>query len=739
MKALTKFTYVLLLLSLILGCLPLTALAEDAPAPEDAGPVAGTDSFEYSLSAEGFATITAYSGSTNSVTIPEKLDGHPVIAIADGVFAKHTEIVSLIFSEGLQTIGANAFYSCHSIQSIILPHSLLSIGESAFEGCLSAYHVDIGSSLISLGDKAFFGCISMDSVSLPEAVSSVGALAFSECSNLREVFVVSTHAAVAPDAFANSPLVTVYAYASASIHTAGGDYPRVVAAGAEALVTDDAVGGIAVTDIIGHPQAIIIPNRTDRDIVAIDSYALAQIPTLQAVYIPDSVIHIDKTVFKDDAVLTFVRMPRWLQSSPGQELFFGCSALRRVYIPDGTETVGMESFNGCSSLSVVTFPSSLVRIKSGAFFGCSKLSVLRFLGAPPECAMINGAASSVIMSSAPRDMQIYAPADMGWGAEWRPNGNPPYLAYTVNTLSYDCFYIENVIVPLSCAQDGVSELVCHHCGDEFQRVYPKYAHSFVSVGMGNGVESFRCSVCTENYTVSRLEIAEITATVDHIYSGAEMIRSVAVTYRGKLLTEGVDYTVSIEYSAQKSRNTVTVTGMGEYAGSRRAAFSSLTGNKLNSYTLTVTGGTGSGEYFRDDIVEIYPNEPIPEGMEAVWTVDGAKLRQGNNEKAVIEMPAHDVTVTLGYRQAAVTKPPVTTTTPPDDITTPPPADDVTTPPAETDPPVTTPAETDPPFGDTDAARQFMGRAALFGAILVVSLAGFVVMCIFMFKKDIKKN
>jgi len=103
------------------------------------------------------------------------------------------------------------------------------------------------------------------------------------------------------------------------------------------------------------------------------------------------------------------------------------------------------------------------------------------------------------------------------------------------------------------------------------------------------------------------------------------------------------------------------------------------------------------------------------------------------------MPAHDVTVTLGYRQAAVTKPPVTTTTPPDDVTTPPPADDVTTPPVETDPPVTTPAETDPPFGDTDAARQFMGRAALFGAILVVSLAGFVVMCIFMFKKDIKKN
>ncbi len=731
MKILTKFTYILLLLSLVLGCLPLTASAEDG------APVASTDSFEYTLSSEGFATITAYSGNTNSVTIPEKLGGHPVVAIAEGVFSGHTEIVNLIFSDGLQSIGARAFYGCHSIQTIILPHSLLTIGESAFEACSSAYHIDIGSSLISLGEKAFFGCPSVDSVSLPEAVSSVGKLAFAECSNLREVFVAATYATVAPDAFKGSPLVTVYAPAGASVHTAGGDYPRVVAAGAEVLVFEDFVGGLAVTDIVGQPQAIIIPSRTDRAIVAIDSYALAQLPTLQAVHLPDTVIKIDKAAFKDDTALTFVRLPRRVKSSPERELFYGCTALRRVYIPEGTETIGMEAFLGCSSLAAVTFPSTLIRIKSGAFFGCSALSSLRFLGAPPECAMMNGSKSSVVMGSAPQDMQIYAPVDMGWGAKWRPNGSSPYLSYTVNIYSFDCFYVENIIVPLSCAEDGVAVLVCHHCGDSFRRVYPKYPHSFVSVGMGNGVESFRCTGCTENYTVGRLEIVDITATVDNIYTDTEMIRSVTVTYRGVPLTEGVDYTMELEYSVQKSRITITVTGMGEYAGSRRAAYSSLTGNKLTSYTLTVVGGTGSGEYFRDDVVEIYPNEPIPEGMEAVWTVEGAKLRQGNNEKAVITMPANDVTVTLGYRQATVTTPPVTPPRP-DDTTTPPP-ENVTTPPEETDPPVTTPDDTDPPFGDTDPAHKLMGRAILFGAILVVSLAGFVVMCIFMFKKDIKKN
>lgn len=746
MKILAKITYILLILVLLAGCLPLGVFAEgEVDAPEVSEPVEpdepdvhGTDDFEYSVSPELQATITDYNGSSNTVAIPEFIGGYPVIAIADGVFAKHEEIVCVIFAEGLQSIGDCAFYGCSSLEAIILPTTLTHVGESAFEGCSSAYHADLGSSLISLGDRAFYGCSALDSVSLSKVVSTVGKQAFADCAELREVFLESTYAAVASDAFEGSPLVTVYAYADAAVHTAGGDYRRVVAAGAEALVFENFTGGLTVIDVVGTPSAIIIPQRASIEIVAIDNYALSKLPTLEAVHIPDTVITIGKSVFKDDVALTFVRLPRWVQSSPGQEMFYGCTSLRRVYLPEGTETLGMQSFLGCTSLKTVTFPSKLARIKSAAFSGCAALSTLYFLGDEPECAMTGGSASLVVMGVAPQDMRIFVRSDKAWGSQWRPNGKAPYLAYAVTPRHYDCFYIETVIIPLSCAADGFSRIACPHCSTSFDRIYPKYEHNFVSVGMGNGVESFRCTGCTENYTVGRLEIVDITATVDHIYTGTEMIRGIIVKYRNITLTEGVDYTVALDYSPQKSRITITVTGMGEYAGSRRAAYSSLTGNKLNSYTLTVVGGTGSGEYFRDDIVEIFPNDPIPEGMEAVWSVDGTKLRQGDNQKATIEMPAHNVTVTLGYKQATVTEPPVTTspepeiTTPVEQVTTPPP-------PVETDPPVTEPVETDPPFSGTDVAHDFMVRAVLFGAILVVSLAGFIVMCIFMFKKDIKKN
>ena len=738
MKILTKIAYILLVAALLVGCLPLGAVAEEsADEPAEVEPdVYGTDDFEYTVDEQLQVTITDYNGSANAIAIPEVLGGYPVVAIADDVFSNHDEIISVIFSEGLKSIGEYAFADCSSLKAIILPNTLERIGSNAFEGCSALYHADLGTSLVSIGGGAFSGCSALDSVSLPHSVTKIEDKAFAECDRLQEVFLESTQASVATNAFESSPLVTVYAYAGAAVHTAGGDYRRAVAAGAEALVFDDFAGGLTVVDVIGEPQAIIIPHRADNNIVALGSYALAKLTSLKAVHLPDTVINIDKTAFKDDTALTFVRLPRWVQASPGQEMFYGCTSLRRVYLPEGMETVGMKNFFGCTSLQVVTFPSDLVRIKSGAFSGCSALSELYFLGGVPECAMTGGAAESVVMNSAPADMKVFASSRLGWSQSWQPNGGSPYLTYGVTLCDYDCFYIETIITPLSCAEDGVSHLVCPHCNDAFERIYPKYEHNFVSVGMGNGVESFRCTGCTENYTVGRLEIVEINAQVDHVYSGAEMIRNVTVTYRGTLLTEGVDYTLNIEHSSQTNRLIITVTGMGEYAGSRRAAYSSLTGNKLTPYTLTVIGGTGSGEYFRDDIVEIYPNEPIPQGREAVWTVVGATLRQGDNQKAVLQMPTHDVTVTLGTRQAAVTQPPVEDTRPPEDSR---PAD--TTPPVEdTQPPEDSqPADTDPPFGSTDTARDFMSRAVLFGGILAVSFVGFVVMCVYMFKKDFKKT
>ena len=78
----------------------------------------GASDFSYTLDANGNATITAYSGSENNLTIPSTIDGHNVVTIGSHAFDEsrnstngHT-IKNLVISEGITKIYGWAFSKC---------------------------------------------------------------------------------------------------------------------------------------------------------------------------------------------------------------------------------------------------------------------------------------------------------------------------------------------------------------------------------------------------------------------------------------------------------------------------------------------------------------------------------------------------------------------------------------------------------------------------------------------------
>lgn len=738
MKLLTKFTYILLICAILLSCGALCAGAEGETSEPD---VVGTDDFEYQLNG-GFATITAYRGEGNRVIIPAALDGYPVEAIGGSVFKDRTDIIKVDFEEGaLHVIGDYAFMGCTALEEILLPDTTESLGRAAFEGCTSLYRVDIGENLLNVGDRAFFGCVALDGIYLSATTQRVDEQAFAGCSALRNVIVASKTLTFKANAFDNTTDVTVYAFAGAAVHANPAGYTTAVAAGAEALELKTTVGGLMIEGIIGYPTAIIVPENVGGTIASVGSEAMAKQPGLKAVYLPNTVTTIGESAFRGNSQLRFIRMPRHLGVSLSKQVFSGCESLTRIHLSEGIETLGINCFNGCAALSLVTFPKTLSRIQSGAFYGCTALSTLVFDGDQPTCAVLNGSEQDVSFGGMPADVRVFVDAAGSWPSSWQPNGKK-YGSLDVTPRSYDCFYVEVIVTPLSCAADGLSMLICPDCGEKFTRTYPRLQHKFVSVGMSDGAETFRCTDCTANYTVKRLEIAQVTAEIDRAKQDEKMIQNVTVVFRGFTLTEGVDYTYSVEYIRNYNRLMLTVNGIGEYAGNITVAYSALTSNQLKTYAVTVIGNaSGAGQYYRDDMVTLTPNQPTPDGMVAVWSSDEVSIRTSRDSSATFEMPAKAVTVTLTYEKAPETEPPVTTppetqppvTTPPD--TTPP----VTEPPA-TDPPVTTPSqpvETDPPFDDSNIARGYISRAIVLAAILVVSFVGFVVVCVFMFKKDKK--
>ena len=95
----------------------------------------------------GKATITAYTGSADILTVPDTLGGYPVTAIR-----------------------YCAFRDCGSLVQITLPGSVTSIGSNAFERCAALSHIDLGNSLSFIGTHAFYGCVSLSEITLPESL-----------------------------------------------------------------------------------------------------------------------------------------------------------------------------------------------------------------------------------------------------------------------------------------------------------------------------------------------------------------------------------------------------------------------------------------------------------------------------------------------------------------------------------------------------------------------------------------
>lgn len=90
--------------------------------------------FSYTLSEQG-ATVTAYHGEEAHVILPERLDGHPVIGIADRAFAGCTQVESITLPKSVLSVGWFAFSGCTRLARVTLPESVTSIGYEAFAYC----------------------------------------------------------------------------------------------------------------------------------------------------------------------------------------------------------------------------------------------------------------------------------------------------------------------------------------------------------------------------------------------------------------------------------------------------------------------------------------------------------------------------------------------------------------------------------------------------------------------------
>ncbi len=85
-------------------------------------------------------------------------------------------------------------------------------------------------------------------------------------------------------------------------------------------------------------------------------------PILQSIIIPEKCINIDDGAFAYCDNLTNIQLPTNSITTFPNSLFYGCSALEEIIVPEGVTQIGEQVFSECNSLKKIVFPSTLTKI-----------------------------------------------------------------------------------------------------------------------------------------------------------------------------------------------------------------------------------------------------------------------------------------------------------------------------------------------------------------------------------------
>ena len=202
MKKLTQISALLLAIILLVQFIPFE-LKVNAATTENG--------LQYTT-INGKVTITKcpenYEG---ALTIPSKIGGKSVTAIADMAFANCYSITSVVIPDTVKTIGEYAFNGCQALKKVTLSKNIKVISENAFSECPVLTTVNIPEGITTINDSAFYKCTALKTVKLPFSITKIHSFAFYDCDGITSITIPQSVDVIEEYAFANcSNLKKVY-------------------------------------------------------------------------------------------------------------------------------------------------------------------------------------------------------------------------------------------------------------------------------------------------------------------------------------------------------------------------------------------------------------------------------------------------------------------------------------------------------------------------------------------------
>lgn len=126
----------------------------------------------------GGLIILEYLGDDEIVVIPEEINGKAITKINKFVFANDSPVMGVKLSSTIKEIDEGAFILNTKLQYVICGNGLETIGASAFFGCSSMCEIKLNEGLKTICKQSFSSCDALKSVEIPASVETIEIIAF---------------------------------------------------------------------------------------------------------------------------------------------------------------------------------------------------------------------------------------------------------------------------------------------------------------------------------------------------------------------------------------------------------------------------------------------------------------------------------------------------------------------------------------------------------------------------------
>lgn len=299
---------------------------------------------------------------------------------------------------------------------------------------------------------------------------------------------------------------------------------------------------------------------------------------LSSIVLPDSVTEIEKYAFFETG-LRNIQLPEKL-TLIGAYAFCNCKNLKQVQLPSQLKELGNGAFSSCENLAQIQLPAQLNKLGTDAFRNCTsldKIDIPAGLKQIESATFCNTGLTSVTLHEGLTKIEDWA--------------------------FHDCLKLKKIRIPKSVTDIGGLALgIRYNRGNGAEEVIPG---GFTVEGYtGSAAERYvkRLHQCENLYhvfftdvkfvsiggqtaAVTNISKTKISALKTRAFTGKPLTQALTITYGGKKLVNGRDYTLTWKNNKNIGTASVTIKGKGKYNGSVTKKFR-ITVQKNAVYTVS---------------------------------------------------------------------------------------------------------------------------------------------------------